>query len=95
MFCYKTHKVGGQVVLGICDKELVGKKIREDPEFVVNEGFYFQNEADEEGLKSLFESSTIANLVGKKIIEFSLDKKLITKENVIMIGDIPHAQIVK
>ena len=94
-FCYKFHKIKDQLVLGICDKELVGKKIRDDPEFVVNEKFYFGEEGNEGYLDNLFEKCSVGNLVGKNIVELSIKKKLITKENVIMIGDIPHAQFIK
>lgn len=95
MFCYKFHKAKSSVILGICDKELVGKKLGDDLEFIVNEGFYFEKEAENDELDSLFEKCNIVNMVGKKIVEFSIKKKLITKENVIMIGDIPHAQLIK
>ena len=98
MFCYKIHRTKVEkyeLVVGICDKELVGKVIRKDPEFKVNERFYFEKECDEKKAIELLNDCTIANIVGKKIVKLALDKNFITKENIILIKGIPHAQIVK
>ena len=97
MFCCKIHKVykENDIVVAICDKELIGKELRKNPYFKVNEKFYFEKDCNEEEAVDLLKSCTIANLVGKKIVELALKKKFITKENIILIGDIPHAQIVK
>jgi hypothetical protein len=95
MFCYKIHRTEKGVVLAVCDRELVGKTIREDPEFIVNENFYYREEGNEKDVDSVLEKCFVGNIVGEKIIEIALKKKLITKENVIMIGNIPHAQYIK
>ena len=98
MFCYKLHRTKVEkyeLVLGICDSELAGKVLRKNPEFKVNKQFYCDKECGEEKALELLEECTIANLVGKKIVKLALDKNFITKENVILIQGIPHAQIVK
>lgn len=97
MFCCKIHKVyeSNELVVAICDKELLGKEIRKDPIFRVNEKFYFQKNCDEKEAVELMGKCSIGNLVGKKIVELAIEKKFITKENVILIGNIPHAQFVK
>ena len=98
MFCYKLHRTRietYELVLAICDKDLVGKKLRKEPEFEVNKSFYCDKECNEEKALKLIKNCTIANLTGKKIVNLALEKKFITRENVILIGDVPHAQIVK
>ena len=98
MFCYKLHRTRSEryeLVLAICDKELVGKTLRKDPEFVVSKEFYYEKECVEEKAVKLMKTCTIANLVGKKIAKLALGKKFITKENVMLIEGIPHAQIIK
>ena len=98
MFYYKLHRNRSEkyeLVLGICDEKLVGEKLRKDPKFVVNKDFYYEKECDEEKALELMKKCTIGNLVGKKIVELALSKKFITRENVILIGDIPHAQFIK
>jgi hypothetical protein len=97
MFCYKVHQVSGKkdVVLAICDKELSGKIIREYPPFKVSEKFYGENTCGKKEILEKMKGCTIINIVGKKIVDFCIEKNFITRENVILIGDIPHAQIVK
>jgi len=98
MFCYKLHKSRSEnyeLVFAACDKELVGKKIRKNPEFEVKKEFYFDKECDEEKVLKLMGDCTIANLVGEKIVKLALKRNFITKENVILIDGIPHAQIIK
>ena len=97
MFCYKLHRarVENYELVGICDKELVGKVLRKNPKFLVNEKFYSEKECDEEKAIELMQRCTTANLIGKKIIQLALEKKFITKENIILIKGIPHAQFVK
>ena len=59
MFCYKLHRTRAEnyeLVLGICDKELVGKVLRKNPKFLVNEKFYSEKECDEEEAVKLMET---------------------------------------
>ncbi len=97
MFCYKLHRARAEnyELVGICDKELVGKVLRKNPKFLVNEKFYSEKECDEEKAIELMQRCTTANLIGKRIIQLALEKKFITKENIILIKGIPHAQFVK
>jgi len=98
MFCYKLHKVKAEdyeSVLGICDKELSGKELRKDPSFKVEKKFYGEDECDEEEAVSLLRQCTIANLVGREIIKLAIERNFIIRENIIFIGDVPHAQIIK
>ena len=69
--------------------------MRKSPKFVVNKDFYCGEECDEEKAVKLMKDCTIANLVGKRIVELALEKNFITKENVILIEGTPHAQFVK
>ena len=95
MFCCKTFRMRYHLVAAICDRELLGKEIRKTPRFKVEESFYSERIIDEKEAVELMKECTIANIVGKKIVELAIGKKFITKENVIMIGDIPHAQFIK
>jgi len=98
MFCYKLHRIridGHELVLAICDKELVGKELRKNPMFKVNKNFYSDKECDEKKAVELMKDCTTANIVGKRIVKLALEKKFITQENVILINGIPHAQFVK
>lgn len=98
MFCYKLHRSRVEkyeLVLGICDKDLLGKELRKKPKFVVNRKFYFEKDCNEEEAVKLMRRCTTANLVGKRIVELAIEKNFITKENIMLIEGIPHAQFVK
>ena len=51
MFCYKLHRNRSEnyeLVLGICDKRLVGKVLRKNPMFLVSKEFFSGEECGEE-----------------------------------------------
>ena len=95
MFWCKTHSVKGQIIVAICDKDLLGKKIGKELKISVSEGFYGGDLIDDKKASELMKRSTICNLLGKNIIKLAIEKKFITKENIMFIGDIPHAQFVR
>jgi len=95
MFWCKTHSVKGQSIVAICDKELLGKNIGKKLKISVSESFYGGDLIDDKKVLELMKQSSICNIIGKKIIKLAIEKKFITKENIMFIGDIPHAQFVR
>lgn len=84
------------IVVAICDKEILGNKIRfGNIEINVSENFYKGKEISEEIALRLIEKATIANLIGNKIVNLAKSKGLIKEENVLMLNGIAHAQIIK
>lgn len=84
-----------EFIVALCDKELVGKKLREgELNLHVNPRFYKGELVDEGAIDEAFKSATIANIVGKRAINLAIDKGLILKDNVITIDGIPHAQMI-
>jgi len=74
---------------------LIGKEIRKNPKFRVEKDFYFEKYIGERKALELMRRATIGNLVGKRIIKLALKKKFISEENVMFIGDVPHAQFIQ
>ncbi len=95
MFWCKTHSIKGKFLAAVCDKSLLGKRIGKKLKINVNESFYGGDLVKEEKVLELMKRSTICNLLGKEIVKLALEKKFITKENIMFIDDIPHAQIIK
>ena len=95
MFWCKTFKAKGQFVVAICDEDLVGKKIGKELKITVKESFYRGELIDESKALELMKESTICNLLGKNIVDLALKNKFITRENIIFIGDVPHAQFIQ
>jgi len=95
MFWTKCHSVKEYFLVAICDKNLLGKKIGNKLKVKVEEKFYGGEIIDDAKALELMKKANICNLLGKKIIKLAIEKKFITKENIILIGDIPHAQFIQ
>ena len=89
-------KVGGNVLLAICDSEVLGRTLREGKiVFKVKEEFYNGGRVTiEEGL-DMVANSTIVNMVGKNCVEKAIAKGYVHPQAVLNIEGVPHAQIVK
>ena len=91
-----VKKVGRNVVLAVCDCELLGRTLKEGKiVFRVKEEFYNGRKATLDEAVGLINNSTIVNLVGKRCVEKAIAKGYVHPEAVLKIEGIPHAQIVK
>ena len=89
-------KVGRNVMLAICDSEVLGKTLREGKiVFHVKEEFYNGGRVNVEEAVDMIRNSTIVNIVGKCCVEKAIAKGYVHPEAVLNIGGVPHAQIVK
>lgn len=89
-------KIGRNVLLCMCDSEILGKTLREDKiVFCVKEDFYKGARVNIEEALSLIESSTIVNMVGKNVVKKAIERGYVHPEAVLHIEGVPHAQIVK
>ncbi|MFA5572524.1 MAG: DUF424 family protein [Crenarchaeota archaeon] len=91
-----VKKVGNNVILAICDSDLLGKTLREENiVFQVKNEFYNGRKATVEEAVGLIGNSTIVNLVGRACVEKAIAQGFVHPEAVLKIEGIPHAQIVK
>jgi hypothetical protein len=97
MQVYMNLKQNGKnVLLAVCDSELLGKTLREGKiVFHIKDEFYNGRKATVEEALGMIDNSTIVNLVGKQCVEKAIAKGYVHPEAVIKIEGIPHAQIVK
>ncbi|MGQ4834596.1 MAG: DUF424 domain-containing protein [Candidatus Asgardarchaeia archaeon] len=85
-----------EIIVAVCDKELIGQEFKEGIlRLHVNEAFYKGNLVSINEALNAIERSTIANLVGERIISNAIERGLLHKDSVIYIQGIPHVQIVK
>lgn len=92
----KLHDINGQKIFASCDKSLKGKKIStSDFEITFSESFYGAEKISKKDFLENIKYCNSANLFGKKVCSFLLKEKIITKESIIYIEDIPHVQIYK
>lgn len=92
----KEHKsIEGRKIVAICDEDLIGKKFEDRRlQLDLNSNFYKGEKKTKEEVLKIFERADILNLVGKKTIEIALEAKVISKDKIIKIKNIPHAQAV-
>jgi hypothetical protein len=91
-----VRKVGQNVVLAVCDCDLLGRTLREGKiVFRVKEEFYKGRKTTLDEAVGLINNSTIVNLVGKNCVEKAIAKGYVHPEAVLNIEGVPHAQIVK
>jgi len=95
MFWCKTFSAKGQFVVAVCDRDLIGKEIGNELKITVKESFYRGELVDEKKALDFMKKSNICNMLGKDIVDLALKNKFITKENIIFIGDVPHAQFIQ
>jgi len=90
----KTQKVTQdsreEVIVAICDENLLGKEFSF---FKISEHFFKGKLVDIETAIKELEKATIANLVGKNIINKAIEKGKINKDSVKEIQGVLHAQI--
>lgn len=94
MIYVKIHKGQEKIVVSVCDKDLVGKKFSEGKLCLnVKKDFYKGEIVDEEKLKEILKNAINLNIVGKESIEFALKEKVIDKNSIMKIKEVPHAQV--
>ena len=89
-------KIGRNVLLAICDCEILGRTLREGKiVFHVKDEFYNGGKVTLEEALGMIENSTIVNMVGRNCVEKAIEKGYVHPDAVLTIEGIPHAQIAK
>ena len=90
-----VYRAGGEVLVAACDKEILGKVFTEgELQLEVSKRFYCGELKDLKELSRILNEATIANLVGDKVVDYAVSCGLVSKENVLVIGGVKHAQFV-
>jgi hypothetical protein len=89
-------KIGRNVLLAICDCEVLGRTLREGKiVFHVKDEFYNGGKVTVEEAVNMIENSTIVNMVGRNCVERAIKEGYVHPEAVLHIEGVPHAQVVK
>lgn len=95
MIYIKIHTTPGSFITAACDKEIIGKIFREGKVVLnVSERFYKGELVDEKEAGKYFLDAVNLNIIGKNSVRIALDMNLISKESIIIIEGVPHAQSV-
>ncbi|MEM3436967.1 MAG: DUF424 family protein [Nitrososphaerales archaeon] len=96
--CYVARIIDwqGMKLVNICDKELIGKTIKDKKVEIHISPNYFEGElVNIEEALFLIKSCSIANLVGEKIVIETIKAELASKHAVKRIGSTPFLMIFK
>ena len=81
-------------VVAVCDRELINTTVSNGTISVtITEWFYGNAPVTEEEIREALRSAGNINLMGERTVSFAIGMGLITKEDCIMIGKIPHVQV--
>jgi uncharacterized protein len=92
----KLKKMGRNVLLAICDCEVLGRTLKEGKiVFHIKNEFYNGGKVSIDEAVAMIENSTIVNLVGENCIEKAIEKGYVHPDAVLHVEGVPHAQIIK
>ena len=84
------------VMLNICDAELLGKNIVQDElNMHISESYYGEKLVDKEEAKTLLKNSAIINMVGKETISLSIDLGIGSENGIKTISGVPFLIVFK
>lgn len=95
-FYVKVYKVQSELMVAVCDEEVHGK-CYEEGDLVIkgDEKFYGEEKRDKEDVLELLRQATIANLLGRRIVEEGVRIGIIDPDKVIRVKGVLHAQMVR
>ena len=90
----KIHKSGTSFIVAVCDKNILGKKLKQGNTTVdISEGFYKGDIVSEEQVIETLANAPTANLFGERTIACAIKCGSVDHECVVIIDGVPHAQI--
>jgi len=95
-FAVRTINYQGSVMVNICDEELMGTKVSEGKlEIKITRDYFGQQIIEEKEAEDLLSSCSVANLVGKRIVDKAVGMKLASNLSVRKISGVPFLMIFK
>ena len=95
MMYLKTYRSGKEILIAVCDCEILGKRFEEGPLHVdVCADFFGNEKVTPEEVERSLSKATIANFVGQMAVDFAIKLGYVEKENVLVIDGVPCAQMV-
>ena len=95
-FSIKTTDYQKNLMLNICDAELLGKKIVENElNMNISESYYGEKLVEHEEARTLLKNASIINMVGKETISLSLELGVGNENGVKKIGGVPFLIVFK
>ncbi len=91
----RMHKMGGDTILAVCDKEVIGTTLRGGGRsMTVTEAFYKGTAIDEEELAVWMKSAASMNIVGNKAVGVAIREGYASPEDVYELGGVKYLMVV-
>ncbi len=94
-FYIRKMSYQGSLMINICDEELIGKNIESDTVNINITNEFFNEVVSENEITSLLKRCSIANLIGRRIVDKALSLRLAKKDSIKIVSDIPFLMIFK
>jgi hypothetical protein len=95
-FSIKTTDYQKNLMLNICDAELLGKNIVENElNMKISESYYGEKLVEHEEARTLLKNASIINMVGKETISLSLELGVGNENGVKKIAGVPFLIVFK
>lgn len=92
----KVHGREGEVLVAVCDKELLGKTLMEDDLVMgVGEDFFKGELIKPDSLEGFLGKASILNLVGNDVVDRAVSGGFVDADSVLEIAGVKHAQVVE
>lgn len=91
-------RVRDNTLVAVCDAELLGRGFRDKKSGVtieVKESFYKGRKMKLEESINYMRNASIINMVGSNVVEKSVDCGIVDPLAVLVIGGVPHTQVMK
>ena len=94
-FYMRKMNYQGSLMVNICDEELLGKNIESDTLNITITNEFFNEIVNENDITNLLKRCSIANLIGRRVVDKSLSLGLAKKDSIKVVSDIPFLMIFK
>ena len=96
LFSTKVISASGNLMLNICDSELVDKTFHDgNIKIKINSNYYAERDVDEHEAKNLLEKCNSINMVGEKIILLATSLGIGSEKSIRRIEGIPFLLVFK
>ena len=96
LYSTKVISASGNLMLNICDPELVDKTLNDGKTKIkINPNYYAERNVDEHEAKTLLEKCTSINMVGEKTISLATSLGIGSEKSIKLIEGIPFLIVFK
>ena len=96
LYSSKVITASGNLMLNMCDPELVGKILHDkNTKIKINPSYYAERNVDEHEAKILLEKCTSINMVGEKTISLATSLGIGSEKSIRLIEGIPFLIVFK